>query len=52
MDVTFTRVILEKLDISVAWGVPMQGSAEVAVVFHVLGRRCQAFSLLPSTWVL
>lgn len=46
LDVTFTRV-LEKLDLSVAWGVPTQGSTEVAVVFHVLGRRCQEFSLSP-----
>lgn len=35
-----------------AWGVPVQGGTEVAVAFHVLGRRHQAFMLLAGRFLI
>lgn len=46
--VALAKVILERLNPSLAWGVPVQGGMKIAVIFHVLGRRHQEFTL--STW--
>lgn len=47
-----TRVIPQRMDPYVAWGVPVQVSMEVAVAFHVLGRRHQAFMLSAGRFII